>query len=308
MNAFDQQWHTAFILSHTDITIDDIWSRYVPLGGTADAVALTAYLQGTLLLSALQQDLVSYAVQEALISDHACPPDTPCPLTDSAGYQPTPPSEDAPSQSWERSLPGEDRAGPASNASSTPTGATLVAHVRHPVPDPEIRWPRLRVRLASMFDPGKAEQRRLEALQHTGLIRAGQEERFDRFTREAKARFGVTSAAITLITDTEQVVKSATGPLAGNLPRDISFCTHTITEDRAMIVTDATTEDLFRQNPLVVGAPYLRFYAGYPLTGPGGWRIGSLCLLDTEPRAFDENDRMSLIDLAHRVEAEILDG
>ena len=87
--------------------------------------------------------------------------------------------------------------------------------------------------------------------------------------------------------------KSAVGPAVQNLVRKNTFCNETIRGRSPTVVTDARTDERFTTNPLVTGEPYLRFYAGYPLTGPGGWPVGTLCVMDQTPRTFsveDEND------------------
>lgn len=68
---------------------------------------------------------------------------------------------------------------------------------------------------------------------------------------------------------------------------------------------DALEDARFRQNPLVLGEPYIRFYAGYPLRGPGGWTIGTLCVIDQEPREYSARHGKQLRAFARRVEDEI---
>jgi GAF domain-containing protein len=103
-----------------------------------------------------------------------------------------------------------------------------------------------------------------------------------------------------------QFVKSSTGPLGADLPRDRSFCSHTIDEDRTLVIPDATIDSRFADNELVHGTARLRFYAGHPLSGPGGWRIGAFCILDTEPRTFTEQDRQALRVLANLAQRELI--
>jgi GAF domain-containing protein len=168
------------------------------------------------------------------------------------------------------------------------------------------QWPILRVRLADMFDPREAEHRRLMSLQRTGLLTAGRGERFDRFTRRARDTLDMDTSIISMVTGPEQVMTSITGTLGSNLPREMSFCTYTIAQDQALVVPDATMDDRFNTNPLVTETPNLRFYAGHSLTGPGGWRIGALCLLDVRPRTFTRENRRTLETIANLVQAEIL--
>ncbi|BBE21365.1 hypothetical protein MN0502_02480 [Arthrobacter sp. MN05-02] len=180
-------------------------------------------------------------------------------------------------------------------------GHSSSVDIRHPGP-----WPILRVRVTDMFDPWEAERHRKASLQRTGLLTAEGDERFNRFTRAARDTFNVNSSTISLITGTEQIIMSLAGDLGRDLSREMSFCTHTILHDQALVIPDATKDDRFRTNPLVTGQPNLRFYAGHPLTGPGGWRIGVLSLLDLQPRTFTQQDHHTLKAITNHVQAEIL--
>jgi GAF domain-containing protein len=71
------------------------------------------------------------------------------------------------------------------------------------------------------------------------------------------------------------------------------------------VVEDAVLDPRFAQNPLVLEEPRIRFYAGYPVRGPGGHNVGTLCIMDKNPREFNEDERESLRDLAEMVENEI---
>ncbi|WP_051476794.1 GAF domain-containing protein [Arthrobacter sp. Br18] len=153
--------------------------------------------------------------------------------------------------------------------------------------------------------PEEAEVQRLDSLRQTGLLDTSAEERFDRLTRRAKERFGVSSASIALIGAEDQFIKSLSGPIGQNVPREISFCNETIRFARTLVVPDALLDQRFTENPLVLEAPHIRFYAGYPLTGPGGWRIGTLCVIDDKPREFTRDDEEELRALAGLVQLEL---
>ncbi|MGV0108938.1 GAF domain-containing protein [Arthrobacter sp. CP30] len=170
---------------------------------------------------------------------------------------------------------------------------------------PGSTWPALQTRLSSMFDPAEAENRRLASLRSTGLFDSAPEERFDRITRQAQQRFAVNSATISFIGRDRQVIKSATGPLGGDMPRHTSFCSHTIADDTILVIPDASEDSRFADNDLVRGSAHIRFYAGHPLTGPGGWRIGALCILDTEPRGFNDQDAQDFRALASLTQLQI---
>lgn len=149
------------------------------------------------------------------------------------------------------------------------------------------------------------EQARLAALHSTGALDSPGEERFDRVTRLAQRLFGVPIALVSLVDTNRQWFKSRVGLEATETPRDISFCGHAILSDQILLVTDATEDDRFRDNPLVVDDPHVRFYAGCPLTTPDGHRIGTLCLIDSQPRSFSSEDGELIRDLSLMVEQEL---
>lgn len=150
------------------------------------------------------------------------------------------------------------------------------------------------------------EQKRLASLASTELLNSAPEERFDRVTRLAQKLFGVSTATVALVAEDRQFLKSLAGSLDSVIPRADAFCAHTIMTPNTMVVEDARQDDRFRSNPLVTGGPNIRFYAGQPLQGPGGWNIGTLCLIDQHPRTFDPEQEQILRDLGAIVQREIL--
>lgn len=88
------------------------------------------------------------------------------------------------------------------------------------------------------------------------------------------------------------------------MPRDISFCAHTILQTDPLIVNDMQQDERFHDNPLVIEAPFIRFYAGYPVQLPDGATVGSFCLMDHQPRSFSAHEMQILSDLAAIVEDE----
>lgn len=149
------------------------------------------------------------------------------------------------------------------------------------------------------------ESERLASLAETELLDSPAEEEFDRITRLAQQLFGVSGAAVSLIAEDRQFLKSAAGGLDVDVPRAESFCTHTILTPDALIVEDSTKDERFRQNPAVLGGPGFRFYAGQPLQGPGGHNIGALCIVDQQPHTFDDQQQQILRDLAAIAQREI---
>lgn len=148
------------------------------------------------------------------------------------------------------------------------------------------------------------EQERLQTLRSLSILDTPAEERFDRLTRMAKRLFGVPIALVSLVDENRQWFKSCVGLSASETPRDISFCGHAILGDDLFIIPNATADERFADNPLVVDAPHIRFYAGCPLKGPDGRKLGTLCVIDQEPRNFDKEDLEALVDLASMVERE----
>ncbi len=149
------------------------------------------------------------------------------------------------------------------------------------------------------------EPARLAALYATGLLDTAPEERFDRITRLAARLFDVPIALISLVDAKRQWFKSRQGLPVSETPRDISFCGHAILGNDPLVVADAAADPRFADNPLVTGAPHIRFYAGVPLATPQGHRLGTLCLIDAKPRLLDEAGLQTLQDLAAWAHTEL---
>jgi diguanylate cyclase (GGDEF)-like protein len=145
-------------------------------------------------------------------------------------------------------------------------------------------------------------QRSVDALQ---VLDTPAEERFDRITRLARRVFGVPIVLVSLVDRDRQWFKSAQGLDVTETPRDVSFCGHAILDGGALVVNDANADERFADNPLVTGEPRIRFYAGHPIRAGDGYRVGTLCLIDTEPRQLSPDERETLADLAALVENEL---
>ncbi|HZF79983.1 MAG TPA: GAF domain-containing protein, partial [Rubrivivax sp.] len=106
-------------------------------------------------------------------------------------------------------------------------------------------------------------------------------------------------ALISLVDEDRQWFKAGIGldGLAGT-PRAVALCAHAIVGDDVLVVPDARADPRFVDNPLVTGEPYIRLYAGAPLVMPGGERVGTLSVLDVEPRELNEQQRHQLQALA----------
>lgn len=145
------------------------------------------------------------------------------------------------------------------------------------------------------------ETQRLDWLRQSGVLDTPPEDAFDDITRLAAQVCGVPIAAITLIDEERQWFKSIVGLPVSEMPRDVSFCAHTILQPDVMVVPDTTQDDRFKDNPFVTGHPDIRFYAGAPLVMPGGFALGSLCVLDTDPGQLTGQQQAMLEALARQV-------
>tara|TARA_R110002049_G_scaffold302103_1_gene494693 strand:+ start:279 stop:1241 length:963 start_codon:yes stop_codon:yes gene_type:complete len=149
------------------------------------------------------------------------------------------------------------------------------------------------------------EQERLESLRALNLLDTLSEERFDRLTRIAKRMFDVPIALVSLIDENRQWFKSCNGLEVNETPRDISFCGHAILDDDVFIIPNTMQDARFADNPLVREEPHIRFYAGCPISSPDGNKLGTLCIIDHQPRNLDSDDIAALKDLAAMVESEL---
>ena len=149
------------------------------------------------------------------------------------------------------------------------------------------------------------EAKRLETLRALKILDTAAEERYDRITRVAQSIFEVPIVLVSIVDAERQWFKSRQGLDAAETPRDISFCGHAILGTESFIVEDTAKDPRFADNPLVLGGPKLRFYAGAPLSAPNGQRMGTLCLIDTKPRQLTPLQRQVLRDLAAMVEREM---
>lgn len=156
-----------------------------------------------------------------------------------------------------------------------------------------------------MEAPDKAEEARLRALHELGILDTPPDDRFDRLTRLARRLFDAPIALVSLVDSDRQWFKSRDGLDVSETPRELSFCSHAIQSDQVMVVEDATEDVRFRENDLVVGAPNIRFYAACPVRGPDGSRLGTICVIDHEPRHLADEDAALLQDLADIVESEL---
>ena len=154
-------------------------------------------------------------------------------------------------------------------------------------------------RVALMQKPPRPadEPDRLQALRQLLILDTPPEERFDRLTTFAAQEFDVPMVLLSLIDDERQWFKSRVGMDQCETSRGISFCGHAILQDDIMVVPDAHQDIRFIDNPLVTGEPYIQFYAGAPLRLADGHNVGTLCLIDRQPRTLDAIDLAILASL-----------
>jgi len=149
------------------------------------------------------------------------------------------------------------------------------------------------------------ETERLAALDATGLVDSANEAVFDRLTWLAAQVTDSPIAMLTLVDEHRQWFKSRVGIGIAETPREMAFCGHTIASDEPMMVADTLLDLRFRENPMVTGAPHIRFYAGVPLVDADGYRLGALCVMDREPRRLRERELRALGELAAIAAEEI---
>ncbi|HTK60613.1 MAG TPA: GAF domain-containing protein [Candidatus Baltobacteraceae bacterium] len=144
----------------------------------------------------------------------------------------------------------------------------------------------------------KDEEQRLASLHALRILDTSPEERFERITRLALRVFKVPISTLTLVDKDREWFKSCQGLPVREGPRAISFCGHALVERDSLVVPDTLKDERFRDNPMVIGEPHIRFYAGVPVVGIDGYRLGVFCIKDRTPREFQEEDRALLKDLA----------
>jgi two-component system, sensor histidine kinase and response regulator len=149
------------------------------------------------------------------------------------------------------------------------------------------------------------ENERLDDLLALQILDTPEEERFDRITRLASDMLGFPMVLVSLIDSQRQWFKSRHGLDLTETPRDISFCAHAIHSDEVFVVENTLDDPRFLDNPLVIGDFHLRFYAGVPLHGLKGHRIGTFCMLDKRPRTLTEKELRTFRDLAALAQREI---
>ncbi len=152
-----------------------------------------------------------------------------------------------------------------------------------------------------MNAPSPTEVARLGQLRRYEILDTSPEDVFDDFTILAAQICDTPISLISLIDADRQWFKSRVGLAETQTPRELAFCDHAIRTPEVMEVPDATLDPRFGDNPLVTGAPDIRFYAGSPLIAPDGSRIGTLCVIDRVPRHLSDAQRAALARLGRQI-------
>ncbi len=141
------------------------------------------------------------------------------------------------------------------------------------------------------------ELKRVEALTELEILDTAPEESYDQLTTLASQIAETPIALISLVDPTRQWFKAKVGLDAEETSREISFCGHAVHSSTPFVVQDAALDPRFSDNPLVTGAPHIRFYMGFPLETKEGYRLGTLCVIDRKPRLLDKekSNQLSLI-------------
>ena len=146
------------------------------------------------------------------------------------------------------------------------------------------------------------ERKRLQTLHGYRLLDTPAEPEFDEIVRRAAERFDTPIALMSLVDANRQWFKAKIGLDVDETPRSVAFCAYAIQDDKVMVVENATEDERFSSNPLVLDDPSIRFYAGAPVTAADGEKLGTICIIDRKPRHdFSEADREALARLADEV-------
>ena len=149
------------------------------------------------------------------------------------------------------------------------------------------------------------ETARLRALARLDILDTAPEQPFENIVELVRQVLHVPICAVSLIDHDRQWFKAFRGLDVTETARDISFCAHAITAPVAFAIPDATKDPRFADNPLVTGSPFIRSYAGIPLTTADGYSIGTLCAIDVAPRAFSPTEIAILTSFAKLVIGQI---
>ena len=159
--------------------------------------------------------------------------------------------------------------------------------------------------MASAIPMPAPDRDRVASLQKYAILDTEPEQAFDDLTLLSSFVCKTPIALISLIDEDRQWFKSKIGLEASETPREIAFCSAAIQQSDVMVVPDTLQDDRFRNNPLVVSGPRIRFYAGAPLINEEGYALGTLCVVDRTPREFGADQKEALQALSWLVLAQL---
>ncbi len=149
-----------------------------------------------------------------------------------------------------------------------------------------------------------SEEERVLSLEHLKILDSAPEQDFDDIVLLATTLCDAPIALVSLVDRERQWFKACIGLDVQETHRDLAFCAHAILQPSdVLVVEDATTDPRFRESPLVLGPPYIRFYAGAPIRTEAGHAMGTVCVIDIWPRVLSEQQRRALLALARQTAA-----
>jgi GAF domain-containing protein len=153
--------------------------------------------------------------------------------------------------------------------------------------------------------PPPNEAARLAALERYDILDSEREQAYDDFTALAAHICGTPMALIGLIDDRRQWFKSTLNMDGVETPRELTFCAHTLVDNQTLVVPDTFADRRFHDHPSVTGAPKIRFYAGAPIVTADGYSLGTLCVIDDQPRTLSAAQQRALEALSRQVMAHL---
>lgn len=149
------------------------------------------------------------------------------------------------------------------------------------------------------------EAARIAALQKYAILDSEPEQAFDDLALLASYICRTPIALISLVDENRQWFKSRIGVFISETSRQVAFCSTAILQSDVFVVPDTLQDERFRNNPLVLSEPSIRFYAGAPLITEEGYALGTLCVIDRTPREFSPDQKEALKALSRLVLAQL---